>query len=284
MNASLYTLPVTSKKGVIGIGVPKHPYDESRRFLIRRPCGFFARARFMAARAGSRKARRFSQGVPGTPTCSSRRHQLALGAVVSANRTLWRPTMAHALSHALTLGNVSVRQHNGLFSLNDLHRASGGERRHRPVEFIRLEQTLGLIGELQKGGDSHLFINTEKGRNGGTYACRELVIAYAAWISAAFHLKVIRVFLANTSPAAERVAQAERAARALLDASAAHPQSDRFLVDLRGHAMPLKPDQLVTSWAQLASDISDPGILLSNAELATLNKACAERMARRLVN
>lgn len=105
-------------------------------------------------------------------------------------------------SIALIIGSTSVRQVGDLFSLNDLHRASGGELRHRPVEFIRLEQTQELIGELQKGGDPHHFLNTVKGRNGGTYACRELIIAYAAWISAAFHLQVIRVFLAQAAPGA----------------------------------------------------------------------------------
>ena len=34
---------------------------------------------------------------------------------------------------ALTLGNITVRQLNGLFSLNDLHKAAGGEAKHQPA-------------------------------------------------------------------------------------------------------------------------------------------------------
>lgn len=103
-------------------------------------------------------------------------------------------------STALTIAGVVVRQHNGLFSLNDLHKAAGGEENFKPAFFLRNDQTKALIAEIAKGADLHLFLNATKGRNGGTYACRELVIAYAAWISAAFHLKVIRVFLAVTAP------------------------------------------------------------------------------------
>ena len=103
---------------------------------------------------------------------------------------------------ALTLGNITIRQQNGLFSLNDLHKAAGGEAKHQPALFMRMEQTQALITEIGNSTDSQSF-KTKEGRNGGTYACRELVIAYAAWISAAFHLKVIRVFLAATTPQAE---------------------------------------------------------------------------------
>lgn len=100
----------------------------------------------------------------------------------------------------LAIGNITVRQHDGLFSLNDLHKASGGEENFKPAFFLRNDQAKALIAEIAKGADSHLFLKTTKGRNGSTYACRELVIAYAAWINAAFHLKVIRVFLDVTAP------------------------------------------------------------------------------------
>lgn len=135
--------------------------------------------------------------------------------------------------HALTLGTVAVRQHDGLFSLNDLHRASGGELRHRPVEFMRLDLAQGLLCELQKGGDSHLFLKTVKGRNGGTYACRELVIAYAAWISAAFHLRVIRVFLDASTPPAPAAPAALPSARPQPGFVSLNPQEQRIIELLR---------------------------------------------------
>ena len=98
----------------------------------------------------------------------------------------------------LAIGDITVRQHNGLFSLNDLHKASGGNPGQRPGEFMRNQQTKELVEEISNAGIS--AFESRKGNSGGTYACRELVIAYAAWISAAFHLKVIRVFLAVAAP------------------------------------------------------------------------------------
>ncbi len=106
--------------------------------------------------------------------------------------------------NALSIGTSSIRELDGLYSLNDLHRASGGEAKHEPYQFMRLEQTQALLAEI-KSADSRNCVLTKRGANGGTYACRELVIAYAAWISAAFHLKVIRVFL-NAQAAAPRPA------------------------------------------------------------------------------
>lgn len=102
---------------------------------------------------------------------------------------------------ALTLLDTSIRQDDqGRFCLNDLHRASGGKKRHQPSDFLRIDQTQALIAEITNSGNLR-SIQSTTGRTGGTYACRELVIAYAAWISPAFHLKVLQVFLAATAPA-----------------------------------------------------------------------------------
>lgn len=103
--------------------------------------------------------------------------------------------------NAIAISNVAIRQtENNLYNLNDLHKASGGEDRHAPRRWLQNQQTTELIEELSKDGNQSLEENQQviqvvKGGNKrGTYACKELVYAYATWISAKFFLQVIRTF------------------------------------------------------------------------------------------
>ena len=119
--------------------------------------------------------------------------------------------------NAIAISNVAIRQtENNLYNLNDLHKASGGEDRHAPRRWLQNQQTTELIEELSKDGNPSLEENQQviqvvKGGNKrGTYACKELVYAYATWISAKFFLQVIRTFDAVISgrlkPQSERKA------------------------------------------------------------------------------
>ena len=94
----------------------------------------------------------------------------------------------------LAILNTNVRSYENLFSLNDLHQVSGNLAKHKPVLFLRLDTTKALIAEIEK--DNQHALKIIRGTNGGTYACEELVIAYAMWISPQFHLVVLRAFLA----------------------------------------------------------------------------------------
>jgi hypothetical protein len=87
----------------------------------------------------------------------------------------------------LAIGEASIRSQDGLYSLNDLHRASGGDSNHQPAFFLRNEQTKALIAEISSANSQNQAISVHRGR--GTYACRELVIAYAAWISPASRIR-----------------------------------------------------------------------------------------------
>lgn len=110
----------------------------------------------------------------------------------------------------LSICSTSIRQIDGLYSLNDLHKASGGEAKYQPARFTRLSQTQELINEINHYPDmgsatkSNTYthnadidgvikvVNGGEGR--GTFVCKELVYAYAMWVSAAFMLTVIRSF------------------------------------------------------------------------------------------
>ena len=99
----------------------------------------------------------------------------------------------------LTVLKTSIRDLDGLYSLNDLHKASGNDPKHRPNQFVRLDITQDLINEIQ-GENSTAQIcalrSINGGANRGTYACEELILSYAMWISPKFHLIVLRAFLA----------------------------------------------------------------------------------------
>ena len=117
---------------------------------------------------------------------------------------------------------------NGLYSINDLHKASGGLAKHRPSQWLRLQATLSLVSFLESQAlnqQSKNVIETVSGRDvrsqeinqhipigdiQGTFVCREMVVAYATWISPQFFAHVIRTFLDVVDGVYARVAEQDR--------------------------------------------------------------------------
>lgn len=99
------------------------------------------------------------------------------------------------MPNQLTILNTPITQIDNLFSLNIVHQSEGGEAKHKPVLFLRLESTKALIAEIESDGQTQA-IKVYRGSQGGTYVCEELVLSYAMWISPKFHLIVLRAFLA----------------------------------------------------------------------------------------
>jgi len=96
---------------------------------------------------------------------------------------------------SITIFSKQIRILDGLYSLNDLHKAAGDdESRYQPTFFIRTKQTQELISEIQSAYSQSAVKSINGGKERGTWVCKELVYAYAMWISAKFHLHVIRAF------------------------------------------------------------------------------------------
>ncbi|MCX5616997.1 KilA-N domain-containing protein [Bombella sp. TMW 2.2559] len=103
----------------------------------------------------------------------------------------------------LTIASTKINQDaEGRFCLNDCHRAAGGENGKRPSLWLTNKQTKELVREIAENSQSKNScfgdfqpVSTVTGGNApGTYVCKELVYAYAMWISPSFNLTVIRAF------------------------------------------------------------------------------------------
>lgn len=143
---------------------------------------------------------------------------------------------------SLTIAGITIKTDaEGRYCLNDLHRAAGGEERHAPWRFLRLDTTVELIDELQSTTSGGLEpVAAKAGRYGGTFVARELVFAYAMWVSPKFHLEVIRAY---DRLATDGVAVHKNAAEDLL----ANPL--KYLEALMGQAKKLADEN-----AQLAAE------------------------------
>lgn len=98
-NSFGYTPAVSAKKALIGIGVPSHPYDESRRTSAVSAASLSVPL-VLVARMGGRKAAGSCKGCPVRQPCPSYLLGLASGEVVFANHTPWRPLMAQSFASA----------------------------------------------------------------------------------------------------------------------------------------------------------------------------------------
>ena len=136
----------------------------------------------------------------------------------------------------LTILKTSIRQSDNLYSLNDLHLASGNDPKHRPTYFVKNQQTQDLVNEIERCENSHIAIKVVKGgRNPelqGTWVCEELVLSYAMWISPKFHLIVLRAFLAMQRNQPQQLAL---------------PEPEKFTREFTEHDL----QQLVWAWFAL---------------------------------
>ncbi|VVP43730.1 hypothetical protein PS862_05023 [Pseudomonas fluorescens] len=111
------------------------------------------------------------------------------------------------------IGDITIGQDDeGRYCLNDVHKASGEDQKHRPKYWLENGQTQALISEAEKGGIPPVSVML--GRHGGSYAVKELIYAYAMWISPEYHLKVIRAYDRLVT---DGVAVHENAAQDVLD-------------------------------------------------------------------
>lgn len=89
------------------------------------------------------------------------------------------------------------RDKEGRYCLNDLHKAaiaSGLDvERKNPSDFFRTDTAKIFVKSLECMNETtYSPIETKEGRNGGSFACKELLYAYAMWLDKPIFLKIVK--------------------------------------------------------------------------------------------
>ncbi len=114
---------------------------------------------------------------------------------MSASTFLCSFPVNSAISRLLIIANTAIRTDaEGRYCLNDLHKASGGEAKHRPSLWSENKQTKDLVAAIEAEAGIPALVMIHGGMTSGTYVAKDLVYSYAMWISPAFSLKVIRAY------------------------------------------------------------------------------------------
>lgn len=187
----------------------------------------------------------------------------------------------------ITICNTGIRQDaQGRYCLNDLHKAAGNEERHGPKFFMATQQAKELAQELSDGGIPP-SVSIKGGTKQGTYVCKELVYAYAMWISAKFHLHVIRAFDAMVMGTAQPTTNNARLEAELMFAESAAkilrlPESGKLKMlssVAKHHAL---PSDLIPDYAVDAPDGGESS--LPTLSLSALLDKYGKPMAAKAMN
>ena len=167
------------------------------------------------------------------------------------------------MSSNVSIGSFEVKMNNeGMYCLNDLHKASGGDENHLPNRWLRADKVKEL--EVEILSRHKCAIKTSAGRYGGTYVCKELVYAYAMWISAKFNLEVIDVFDKTTRAKTELQSLVDSVRSASKSLSNQINSTSLIITELKGHgsswgnygaAIRKAKREAVTEFEQLKSEI-----------------------------
>lgn len=120
-------------------------------------------------------------------------------------------------NNVITVAGITIKQdQDGRFCLNDFHKAAGGEAKHAPSRFTGTDGCAELVEELNREMGLASLVSQRGGSTPGTYVCKELVYAYAMWVSPKFHLHVIRTYDQVVQEQAAKAAEALAASNAQL--------------------------------------------------------------------